>query len=74
MTMRLKRITFTTDLELLPTHNLLIVLFLILQVSMTSLVKPEGIRIEERLATEGAHQPHSQMYLSHRGTNCSTRG
>ena len=54
MTMRLKRIKFTTDLEVFSTHHLLTnsqMLIPILQVSMTFFVMPEGIGIEERLAT-----------------------
>ena len=56
--------TFTIDLELLPTHHLLTIpkcYFPILQICMTFLVAPEGILIKARLATEGAHQPHLQM-------------
>ena len=75
--MKLERMTFTTDLELTATHHLLTIpkcYFPILQISMTFLVVLEGIRIEERLATEGAHQPHSQMYLSYVSTDGSMRG
>ena len=56
--MKLERMTFTTDQELTPPHHLLTIpqcYFPILQISMTFLVVPEGIRIEKRLATEGAH-------------------
>ena len=75
--MKLKRMTFTTDLELTPNHHLLTIpecYFPILQISMTFLVVLEGIRIEERLATEGAHQPHSQMCLSYVSTDGSMGG
>ena len=41
---------------------------------MTFLVMPEGIKIEERLATDGVHQPYSKMYLSYVGTDGSVRG
>ena len=44
---------------------------------MIFLVVPECIGIvgiEERLATDGAHQPHSQMYLLYVSTDGSMRG
>ena len=66
---------FTTDLEQTPTHDLLTIpkwYIPILQITMTLLVVLEGIRIKERLATEGAHQPHSQMYLLYVSTDGST--
>ena len=75
--MKLERMTFTTDLELIPTHHLLTIpkcYFPILQISMTFLVVPEGIRIEERFATEGAHQLHSQINLSYVSRDGSARG
>ena len=71
------KMIFTTNLELPPTHHLLTIpkcYFPILQINMTLLVALEGIRIEERLATEGAHQPYSQMYLLYVSTDGSGGG
>ena len=45
-----------------------------LQVFVALLVMPEGVRVEERFVAEGAHQPHSQVYLAHMSANGSTRG
>ena len=41
---------------------------------MTLLVMPECFRVEERFFAEGAHQPHSQVYLARISTNGSMRG
>ena len=48
--------------------------FPILQISMTFLMVLVGIRIEEKLAKEEAHQPHSQMYFSYVSTDGSMEG
>ena len=77
MTVKLKKIIFTTNLELPPPtiyRQFPSAIFPFLQICMTFLVIPEGIRIEERLATEGAQQPHSQMYLFYVSTDGSMGG
>ena len=46
----------------------------ILQVSMTLLVMPECVRVEEGFVAEGAHQPHSHLHPAHMSANGGTRG
>ena len=45
-----------------------------LQVYVALLVTSGGVRVEERFVAEGAHQPHSQVYLVHVSANGSLRG
>ena len=44
-----------------------------LQVYVVLLVMPECVSIEEGFVAEGAHQPHSQVYLAHMSANSSVR-
>ena len=50
------------------------VLLPLLQVYVALLVMSEGVRVEEAFVAEGAHQPHSQVYLAHMSTNGSSGG
>ena len=42
--------------------------------SVTFLVMPEGIQVEESFSTRGTHQPHPQMLSAHMCADCSTLG
>ena len=44
-----------------------------LQIYVTLLVMPEGVRVEKGHVVEGAHQPHTQVYLAHMCTNGGMR-
>ena len=50
-----------------PTHQLLTKTlkcnFPYLQINVTLLVMPEGVRVEEGFVVEGAHQPHPKCTL-----------
>ena len=48
--------------------------FSYLHIQVTLLVVPEGVRVEEGLVAEGAHQPHSQVYFVYVCTNGSLGG
>ena len=71
------RMIITIKSDATPTHHLMTnpqVLLPYLQVYVTLLVMPADVRVEEGFVVEGAHQPHSQVYLVHMSTNGSMRG